>query len=142
VDTEKVKISLPWLWPAARPCGAKTRSGEPCKRWAMKNGRCRLHGGLSRGAITPEGKIKSRMANFKHGKYVFEKQKPRVIKRLLKAYSIHENRLLGAFEIKLITDRINEMPFNDFQKLKCHLQRLILDNKKNITTKSVCFFEK
>lgn len=26
-------------------CGAKTRSGEPCKTPAMDNGRCRMHGG-------------------------------------------------------------------------------------------------
>lgn len=25
-------------------CGAKTRSGEPCKGPAMRNGRCRMHG--------------------------------------------------------------------------------------------------
>jgi len=30
-------------------CGAKTRSGHPCGRYAMANGRCRLHGGLSTG---------------------------------------------------------------------------------------------
>ena len=27
-------------------CGAYARTtGEPCKNWAMKNGRCRMHGG-------------------------------------------------------------------------------------------------
>lgn len=26
-------------------CGAKTRSGQPCKNRAMSNGRCRMHGG-------------------------------------------------------------------------------------------------
>lgn len=26
-------------------CGAKNRQGNPCKRWAMPNGRCNLHGG-------------------------------------------------------------------------------------------------
>ena len=31
-------------------CGAKTRSGEPCKTPAMPNGRCRMHGGKSPGA--------------------------------------------------------------------------------------------
>ena len=28
-------------------CGAKTRSGSPCKNRAMPNGRCRMHGGSS-----------------------------------------------------------------------------------------------
>ena len=35
--------------PHAR-CGAKTRSGNPCKNGAMANGRCRMHGGKSTGA--------------------------------------------------------------------------------------------
>ena len=30
-------------------CGAKTRTGKPCKNFAMPNGRCRLHGGKSTG---------------------------------------------------------------------------------------------
>lgn len=32
-----------------KKCGAKTRSGGVCQKWAMPNGRCRLHGGLSTG---------------------------------------------------------------------------------------------
>lgn len=36
--------------PHAIRCGAKTRSGEPCKNYAMANGRCRMHGGKSTGA--------------------------------------------------------------------------------------------
>ena len=47
----------------AKQCGAKTRSGEPCKKWGMKNGRCRLHGGASTG--TP-GRTNART----HGIYV------------------------------------------------------------------------
>lgn len=35
---------------ATKQCGAKTRSGTPCKGFAMKNGRCRMHGGRSTGA--------------------------------------------------------------------------------------------
>lgn len=33
-----------------KQCGAKTRSGQPCKGKAMTNGRCRMHGGKSTGA--------------------------------------------------------------------------------------------
>ncbi|MGG4492900.1 HGGxSTG domain-containing protein [Brevibacillus reuszeri] len=36
-------------------CGAKTKSGEPCKKAALANGRCRLHGGKSTG---PKNKVK------------------------------------------------------------------------------------
>jgi len=32
-----------------RRCGAKTRGGNACRRWAMENGRCYLHGGKSTG---------------------------------------------------------------------------------------------
>ncbi len=40
-------------------CEAKTRAGTPCKRRDLyRNGRCRLHGGLSTGPITEEGKRK------------------------------------------------------------------------------------
>lgn len=44
-------------------CGAKTRSGQPCKAYAMPNGRCRKHGGASTGA--PKGNQNAR----KHGIY-------------------------------------------------------------------------
>ena len=36
-------------------CGAKTKSGEACKKAALKNGRCRFHGGKSTG---PKDKTK------------------------------------------------------------------------------------
>jgi len=46
-------------------CGAVARStGEPCKRKALANGRCRNHGGLSTGPKTTEGKAKA-LANLK-----------------------------------------------------------------------------
>jgi len=41
-------------------CGAKTRAGTPCKQKGIyENGRCQLHGGLSTGPVTVEGKKKS-----------------------------------------------------------------------------------
>src|SRR5690554_664401 len=41
-------------------CGATTRSGTPCKRRDLyRNGRCRLHGGLSTGPRTKRGKRKA-----------------------------------------------------------------------------------
>ena len=41
-------------------CGAKTRAGTPCKRVDLYgSGRCPLHGGLSTGPTTPEGKARS-----------------------------------------------------------------------------------
>jgi len=45
-------------------CGARTRAGTPCKRTDLyRSGRCKLHGGLSTGPTSPEGKaIASRNA--------------------------------------------------------------------------------
>ena len=54
---------------AAPRCGAKTRKGQSCCQPAMKNGRCRLHGGKSTGPKTREGKERSCMSNYKHGYY-------------------------------------------------------------------------
>ena len=53
---------------AAPRCGAKTRRGTPCRGSAMRNGRCRMHGGKSTGPRTPEGLERSRRANWKHGR--------------------------------------------------------------------------
>lgn len=51
-------------------CGAKTKgSGNPCKRYPCKNGRCRLHGGKSTGPRTMEGKERHAKAITKHGRY-------------------------------------------------------------------------
>lgn len=38
------------------PCGATTRTGIPCQRKALANGRCRSHGGLSTGPISTLGR--------------------------------------------------------------------------------------
>ncbi len=36
--------------PPVRRCNAQTRAGTPCKKWGIKpSGRCRNHGGKSRG---------------------------------------------------------------------------------------------
>lgn len=46
-------------------CGAKTRAGTPCRRRDLNgNGRCKLHGGLSTGPQTEEGR-KRAIANLK-----------------------------------------------------------------------------
>lgn len=45
-------------------CGAKTRTGGACRQPAMKNGKCRLHGGKSK-----SGREHGR---YKHGFYTKE----------------------------------------------------------------------
>ncbi len=42
-------------------CGARTRTGAPCKAKAiLKSGRCRNHGGLSTGPKTDDGKVRAK----------------------------------------------------------------------------------
>jgi hypothetical protein len=55
---------------AATRCGARRKhDGCPCQQPAMANGRCRLHGGKSTGAKTPEGAERARQAALRHGYY-------------------------------------------------------------------------
>ena len=44
-------------------CGARTRTGRPCRSPAMVNGRCRMHGGASPGA--PRGNANARREGLK-----------------------------------------------------------------------------
>jgi hypothetical protein len=55
-------------------CGAKARSNnlKPCRKPAMANGRCRYHGGMSTGVKTSSGKLRQKMASWKHGQYSAE----------------------------------------------------------------------
>lgn len=48
---------------------ARTHGHQLCRRIAMANGRCRLHGGLSTGPKTKKGREKARLAVLKHGFY-------------------------------------------------------------------------
>lgn len=63
-------------------CGAKARSGHSCKSRAMKNGRCRMHGGTSPGA--PQGPLHW---NYKHGYWTKNAiQKRRETAELIKSH--------------------------------------------------------
>jgi uncharacterized protein YjcR len=69
-----------WTFMDAPRCGAKTRKGTPCKSPAMKNGRCRMHGGMSTGA--PKGNKNA----FKHGHYSAEAvAERRAVRELIRA---------------------------------------------------------
>lgn len=62
-------------------CGARARSNNhmPCRRIPMKNGRCHLHGGKSTGARTITGKLRQKMASWKHGLYSKEAREKKSI---------------------------------------------------------------
>src|SRR5688572_2331375 len=72
----------------APKCGARTRSAGACGQPGMKNGRCRYHGGKSTGPRTPEGRERSRMANWKHGRrsaaFIAERRETAASVRLLR----------------------------------------------------------
>ena len=59
-------------------CGARTRSGAPCRCPAMPNGKCRIHGGASPGA--PRGAANGR---YVHGYWTCEAVEERRFVRLL-----------------------------------------------------------
>jgi hypothetical protein len=73
-----------------KQCGATSkRSGLPCVQPAMKNGRCRFHGGKSTGPKTVEGKQAQRQGNLRHGYYSIASQIERLQAKLL-MQGIHE----------------------------------------------------
>jgi hypothetical protein len=78
----------PGNWDNAPRCGAKTRAGTPCRSAAMKNGRCRMHGGKSTGPRTEEGKARIRASRTIHGRYSAEsiarKREARTAVRLMR----------------------------------------------------------
>ena len=49
-------------WWQSRRCGAKTRKGGRCIAQAMRNGRCRNHGGMCTGPNTEAGKRRRAVA--------------------------------------------------------------------------------
>jgi hypothetical protein len=57
---------------AAPRCGARTRADGCCRQPAMRNGRCRMHGGLSTGPKTAEGRARCAAARRTHGFYSAE----------------------------------------------------------------------
>ena len=71
--------------PSSAPrCGARTRSGAPCRQPAMTNGRCRMHGGESTGPCTAGGLARLSLARTKHGNYGKEMRALRGLIRALR----------------------------------------------------------
>ena len=59
-------------------CGARTRSGTPCQNWPVRGRRrCRLHGGMSTGPKTLEGRARVSAANYRHGRRTKEAEENR-----------------------------------------------------------------
>ena len=71
----RLKNGAPAGNPTLAPrCGARTRNGTACRQPAMKNGRCRLHGGHSTGPRTDAGIERIRAARTRHGYWAPERR--------------------------------------------------------------------
>ena len=107
--------------PHANKCGAKTRSGEPCKNYAMDNGRCRMHGGKSTGA--PKGNNNAE----KHGiwrkhlpeetlELVEQFQQEDKIQKLKRNIAIQEAAIIRSQKIMHVEDK--EEVINHLKKIQ------------------------
>lgn len=75
-------------------CGARNRRGLPCQCPAMRGRRrCRVHGGLSTGAKTDDGKERCRLAAIRSHRYSregraarFADREARAVERAARAY--------------------------------------------------------
>lgn len=74
---------------AAPRCHTRTRSGGSCGSAAMRNGRCRMHGGCSTGPRTAEGVERIRQARTRHGRYAASMGEVQAVIRELKRIQRH-----------------------------------------------------
>jgi len=90
-------------WPGRR-CGAKTRQGTKCLAPAVRSSsRCRMHGGMSCGPTSIEGKQRIAAAKFKSGKYTSEQKHVRRLRaRELRAL----NSKIKSIEEDLIANKL------------------------------------
>jgi hypothetical protein len=82
---------------AAPRCGARTRTGGGCRQPAMKNGRCRMHGGLSTGPRTAEGRASCAAARRTHG---FHSAEMVALRRDGAAYCRRMDALFAALKVR------------------------------------------
>jgi hypothetical protein len=89
-------------------CGAKARTtgGNPCQAPAMKNGRCRLHGGASTGPTTMDGLARLAAAHTTHGYYTPENRAERRRVAALKAAARAQRELQRAAAVTARTQAL------------------------------------
>lgn len=106
-------------------CGAKTRSGDPCKNYAMANGRCRLHGGKSTGP-----RDRSKLKNNKNGIITGECES--IVFDFLED---DEKDLLNQIELDKLKQIDNEIKLVDI-RLRRMMGRIKMLNEKDFTVNS------
>jgi hypothetical protein len=81
--------------PRRNRCRARSRrTGKPCRRWAMPNGRCYLHGGASTGPKTEKGRrraIEAMQTGWRRWNEARKKARRAVEKRAKGAFQVGYN---------------------------------------------------
>ena len=81
-------------------CGAKARSGLPCRAPAMKNGRCQMHGGKSTGPRTAEGRARMAAAHTTHGRFAACGAAERAERRYMRTMVVRTRLLAEALRLR------------------------------------------
>lgn len=100
-------------------CGARTRTGLPCKSIPMRNGRCRMHGGRSTGPNCLEKLLgnqnakgnKSKLVTGEYERITLDTLTPDEIAAIRYEASCHGNveLILGEIRIRRMIQRENEL---------------------------------
>ena len=115
-------------------CGAKTRSGAPCKLTTLYGGaRCKFHGGLSTGPTTAAGKAQARENGKLGGRGRVREPKPMETSSLSQGPGDpHEG---GVLAVK--TDAFKPNPMERIQKLTVLAEKIVMSDGAADLTKPV-----
>lgn len=99
-------------------CGAKLRrnSTARCGRWAMANGRCRLHGGCSTGPRSNAGIERLRKARTKHGRYSLMIFKRKFLRRQIRLWQRRYEKPAPRFLIVDYWEKLKPMTWKEFEQ--------------------------
>ncbi len=118
-DFEQDKMKPFWLWPVpeTRRCQARSkRTGKRCLKWACKDRLvCRVHGGLSTGPTTIEGRLRLVKSKVKHGKYSLVTKKKNLFRKICKKL---DPEILTESRIKRIQEHMEQMTWQEFKSYR------------------------
>jgi uncharacterized protein YjcR len=109
---------------ARKTCGAKTRSGKPCKNAPMANGRCRMHGGKSTGP--PPEKMQQNKNAVKTGEHesiwfdTLDNDEKKLVTQIntSKLQQLEEEIRLTTIRERRMLQRIQKLKIYDFTTVK------------------------
>ena len=136
MENDKTMYNTP-LFPVRRPCGAKSRSGHPCKNWSMANGRCRFHGSLSTGPRTERGIEAIRKAHFKHGRYSSTIIKRRFLLTHIRLWLRKYGRPAPRFLVLSYWKSLKEMTWRDFCQERARFMEHCRKRKRKLIKRKI-----